>query len=121
MNGQLDKEEAADTVYNALLPFLKVDECERVKGQLADVDLSEEKMSTVPLMADCGWNCTPLNLRQQRLRHTLFAMCRQVSLKQNIGNFPILSFEDGISKGMKVSPKEVICVCFLRIVNVKTE
>ena len=121
ISGQPDKEEAADTVYNALLPFLKVDECERVKGQLADVDQSEEKMSTVPLMADCGWNCTPLNLRQQRLRHTLFAMCRQVSLKQNIGNFPILSFEDDISKGMKVSPKEVICVCFLQIVNVKTE
>lgn len=28
---QLDKEEAAGTVYNASLPFLKVDECERVK------------------------------------------------------------------------------------------
>ena len=56
MNGQLDKEEAAGTVYNALLPFLKVDECERVKGQLADVAQSEEKMSTVPLLADCGWN-----------------------------------------------------------------
>ena len=36
MNGQPDKEEAAGTVYNASLPFLKVDECERVKGQLAD-------------------------------------------------------------------------------------
>ena len=37
ISGQPDKEEAADTVYNALLPFLKVDECERVKGQLADI------------------------------------------------------------------------------------
>ena len=37
MNGQPDKEEAAGTVYNASLPFLKVDECERVKGQLADI------------------------------------------------------------------------------------
>jgi len=27
MNGQPDKEEAAGTVYNASLPFLKVDEC----------------------------------------------------------------------------------------------
>ena len=37
MNGQLDKEEAAGTVYNASLPFLKADECERVKGQLSDI------------------------------------------------------------------------------------
>ena len=37
MNGQPDKEESAGTVYNASLPFLKVDECERVKGQLADI------------------------------------------------------------------------------------
>ena len=37
MNGQPDKEKAAGTVYNASLPFLKVDECERVKGQLADI------------------------------------------------------------------------------------
>ena len=45
MNGQSDKEEAAGTVYNASLPFLKVDECERVKGQLADVaqDMKEER------------------------------------------------------------------------------
>ena len=44
MNGQPDKEEAAGTVYNASLPFLKVDECERVKGQLADIaqDMKEE-------------------------------------------------------------------------------
>jgi hypothetical protein len=37
MNGQPDKEEAAGTVYNASLPFLKADECERVKGQLSDI------------------------------------------------------------------------------------
>ena len=37
MNGQSDKEEAAGTVYNASLPFLKADECERVKGQLSDI------------------------------------------------------------------------------------
>ena len=37
MNGQLDKEEAAGTVFNASRPFLKADECERVKGQLSDI------------------------------------------------------------------------------------
>ena len=44
MNGHSDKEEAAGTVYNALLPFLKVDECERVKGQLSYIvqDMKEE-------------------------------------------------------------------------------
>jgi len=44
MNGQPDKEEAAGTVYNASLPFLKVDECERVKGQLSDIvqDMKDE-------------------------------------------------------------------------------
>ena len=44
MNGQPDKEEAAGTVYNASLPFLKADECERVKGQLSDIaqDMKEE-------------------------------------------------------------------------------
>ncbi len=35
MNSLADKEEAAGTVFNASLPFLKVDECERVKGRLA--------------------------------------------------------------------------------------
>ena len=35
MNGQPDKEKAAGTVLNASLPFLKSDECERVKGQLS--------------------------------------------------------------------------------------
>ena len=45
MNGQLDKEEAAGTVYYASLPFLKADESERVKGQLADIDqdMKEER------------------------------------------------------------------------------
>ena len=37
MNSQPDKEEAAGTVLNASLPFLKSDECERVKRQLADI------------------------------------------------------------------------------------
>ena len=37
MNSQPDKEEAADTVLNASLPFLKSDECERVKGQLSAI------------------------------------------------------------------------------------
>ena len=35
MNSQPDKENAADTVLNASLPFLRSDECERVKGQLS--------------------------------------------------------------------------------------
>jgi len=35
MNSQPDKENAAGTVLNASLPFLKSDECERVKGQLS--------------------------------------------------------------------------------------
>ena len=45
MNGQSDKEEAAGTVYNASLPFLKADECERVKGQLSDIanDVKENR------------------------------------------------------------------------------
>ena len=45
LNGQSDKEEAADIVYNASLHFLKADECERVKGQLSDVaqDIKEER------------------------------------------------------------------------------
>ena len=32
MNSQPDKEEAAGTMLKASLPFLKSDECERVKG-----------------------------------------------------------------------------------------
>ena len=35
MNSQPDKDEAANTVLNASLPFLKFDECEKVKGQLS--------------------------------------------------------------------------------------
>ena len=48
MNSQPDKEEAAGTVFNASLPFLKVDECERVKGQLSDIaqDTKEERQQT---------------------------------------------------------------------------
>ena len=45
MNSQSDKEEAADTVLNASLPFLKSDECEKVKGQLSYIvqDMKEER------------------------------------------------------------------------------
>ena len=48
MNGQPDKEEAAGTVYNVSLPFLKADECERVKGQLSDIaqDMKEEQQQS---------------------------------------------------------------------------
>ena len=44
MNSQPDKENAAGTVLNASLPFLKSDECERVKGQLSYIvqDMKEE-------------------------------------------------------------------------------
>ena len=35
MNGQPDKDKAADEVFNASRPFLKVDESERVKEQLS--------------------------------------------------------------------------------------
>ena len=45
MNGQTDKDEAANTVLNASRPFLKADECERVKGQLSYIinDMKEEQ------------------------------------------------------------------------------
>lgn len=48
MNGQPDKEKAADTVLNASLPFLKSDECERVKGQLSSIvqDMKEERQQS---------------------------------------------------------------------------
>ena len=48
MNGQPDKEEAAGDVYNASHPFLKVDECERMKGQLSYIvqDMKEERQHT---------------------------------------------------------------------------
>ena len=34
VNGQPDKDKAADEVFNASRPFLKADESERVKGHL---------------------------------------------------------------------------------------
>ena len=45
MNGQTDKDEAANTVLNASRPFLKANECERVKGQLSYIvnDIKEEQ------------------------------------------------------------------------------
>jgi len=48
MNGQPDKEEAAGTVFNASLPFLKVDECERMKGKLSAIsqDMKEACLQT---------------------------------------------------------------------------
>ena len=48
MNGQSDKEEAAGTVYKASPPFLKADECERVKGQLSYIvqDMKEERQQS---------------------------------------------------------------------------
>ena len=44
MNGQADKDEAANTVLNASRPFFKANECERVKGQLSYIvqDMEEE-------------------------------------------------------------------------------
>ena len=48
MNGQTDKDEAAITVLNASRPFLKANECERVKGQLSYIvqDMKEERQQT---------------------------------------------------------------------------
>ena len=48
MNSQPDKEKAAGTVLNASLPFLKSDECEKVKGQLSYIvqDLEEEQQQS---------------------------------------------------------------------------
>ena len=48
MNGQSDKEEAAGTVYNASLPFLKADECVSVKEQLSAISkgMKEERLQT---------------------------------------------------------------------------
>ena len=48
MNGQSDKDVAADTVLNASLPFLKSDECEKVKGQLSYIvqDMKEERQQS---------------------------------------------------------------------------
>lgn len=54
MNGQSDKEEAAGTVYNASLPFLKGVECERVKGQLSAIskDMKEDRIQS----RSCGFH-----------------------------------------------------------------
>ena len=48
MNGQSDKDEAANAVLNASHPFLKADESERVKGQLSYIvqDMKEERQQT---------------------------------------------------------------------------
>ena len=48
MNGQPDKSKAADEVFNASRPFLKVDESERVKGQLSYIvqDMEEERQQS---------------------------------------------------------------------------
>jgi len=48
MNSQPDKEEAAETVLKASLPFLKSDECDRVKGQLSYIvqDMKEERQQS---------------------------------------------------------------------------
>ena len=48
MNGQTDKDEAANTVFNASRPFLKADESERVKGQLSYIvqDMKEEQQQS---------------------------------------------------------------------------
>ena len=48
MNGQPDKEKVAETVYNASLPFLNREECERVKGQLSAIsqDMKEDCLQT---------------------------------------------------------------------------
>ena len=48
MNGQTDKDEAAITVLNASRPFLKANECERVKGQLSYIvqNMKEERQQT---------------------------------------------------------------------------
>ena len=49
MNSQPDKENAASTVLNASLPFLKSNECERVKGQLSYIvqDMKEERQQNL--------------------------------------------------------------------------
>ena len=48
MNGQPDKDKAADEVLNASRPFLKADESERVKGQLSYIvqDMKEEQQQS---------------------------------------------------------------------------
>ena len=53
MNSQPDKEKAEETVYNASLPFLNREECERVKGQLSYIvqDMKEERQQN----QSCGF------------------------------------------------------------------
>ena len=48
MNGQPDKDKAADEVLIASRPFLKSDESERVKGQLSYIvqDMKEERQQS---------------------------------------------------------------------------
>lgn len=48
MNSQSDKDEAAGTVLKASHPFLKSDECERVKGQLSYIvqDMKENRQQS---------------------------------------------------------------------------
>ena len=48
MNSQPDKEEAANNVLNASLPYLKSNECERVKGQISYIvqDIKEEQQQS---------------------------------------------------------------------------
>ena len=48
MNSQPDKEKAAGTVLTASLPFLKSDECDRVKGQLSYIaqEMKEERQQS---------------------------------------------------------------------------
>ncbi len=48
MNSQPDKEEAADTILKASFPFLKSDECERVKRQLSYIvhEMKEDRQQS---------------------------------------------------------------------------
>ena len=48
MNSQSDKEETACIVFKSSLPFLKADECERVKGQLSCIvqEMKEEQQQS---------------------------------------------------------------------------
>ena len=45
MNSLPDKEKAASTILNASLPFLKSDECERLRGQLSYIVLYMKEKS----------------------------------------------------------------------------
>lgn len=52
MNSQPDKEEAAETALKASLPFLKSDECDRVKGQLSYIvqDMKKDRHNGRPII-----------------------------------------------------------------------